>query len=92
MPVFAAKGTRDFLPAAMYGRLRVIQTIRDVYATFGFEPLETPAMERVAHKRGASASFTSATGTSSEPNPSSLTPSASRWRTSRSKSLVLTTS
>ncbi len=47
MPVFAAKGTRDFLPAAMYGRLRVIQTIRDVYATFGFEPLETPAMERV---------------------------------------------
>ncbi len=47
MPVFAAKGTRDFLPAEMRRRLAVIQTIRDVYATFGFEPLETPAMERV---------------------------------------------
>lgn len=47
MPVFAAKGTRDFLPAAMHARLRVIQTIREVYGTFGFEPLETPAMERV---------------------------------------------
>lgn len=47
MPVFAAKGTRDFLPAEMRRRLAVIQTIREVYATFGFEPLETPAMERV---------------------------------------------
>lgn len=47
MPVFAAKGTRDLLPAAMHSRLRVIQTIREVYAMFGFEPIETPAMERV---------------------------------------------
>lgn len=47
MPVFAAKGTRDFLPAEMRRRLAVIQTIREVYATFGFDPLETPAIERL---------------------------------------------
>lgn len=47
MPVFAAKGTRDFLPAQMRRRLAVIQAIREVYASYGFEPLDTPAMERV---------------------------------------------
>ncbi len=47
MPVFAAKGTRDLLPAAMHARLHVIQIIREVYTAFGFGPLETPAMERV---------------------------------------------
>ncbi len=45
--VFAAKGTRDLLPEAMHRRLAVIQTLRSVYAMFGFEPLETPAMERI---------------------------------------------
>ncbi len=47
MPVQAASGTRDFLPAAMHRRLAVIATIRDVFARFGFEPLETPAIERL---------------------------------------------
>lgn len=47
MPVQAASGTRDFLPAAMHRRLAVIGTIRDVFARFGFEPLETPAIERL---------------------------------------------
>ena len=47
MPVFAAKGTRDFLPDPMRNRLSVIQTIRDVYALFGFGPLDTPAFERI---------------------------------------------
>lgn len=47
MPVLAAPGTRDFLPAAMHRRLAVISTIRDVFARYGFEPLETPAFERI---------------------------------------------
>ncbi len=42
-----ARGTRDLLPAQMHGRLHVIGIIREVFASFGFEPLETPAFERI---------------------------------------------
>ncbi|MBM4390473.1 MAG: histidine--tRNA ligase [Deltaproteobacteria bacterium] len=42
-----ARGTRDLLPAQMHGRLHVIGVIREVFASFGFEPLETPAFERI---------------------------------------------
>ena len=45
--VFLPKGTRDLLPAQMLPRLRVIATLREVFARYGFEPLETPAMERI---------------------------------------------
>lgn len=47
MPVQAARGTRDLLPAQMHRRLTVIGRIREVFARYGFEPLETPAMERI---------------------------------------------
>ena len=47
MDVFLAKGTRDFLPDAMRNRLAVIDRLREVFARFGFEPLETPAFERI---------------------------------------------
>jgi histidyl-tRNA synthetase len=47
MPVLAARGTRDFLPATMHRRIAVVATIREVFARFGFEPLETPAIERL---------------------------------------------
>lgn len=47
MSVAAARGTRDLLPAQMHARLHVVGIIRDVFAKFGFEPLETPAIERI---------------------------------------------
>jgi histidyl-tRNA synthetase len=36
---------RDFLPAQMIMRRRVIETIRDVFEAHGFEPIETPVLE-----------------------------------------------
>ena len=47
MAVFLAKGARDFLPAQMRGRLKVIETLRRVFSLHGFAPLETPAFERI---------------------------------------------
>jgi histidyl-tRNA synthetase len=40
-------GTRDFLPDDIRRREHVIRVIRDVYETYGFEPLETPAFENI---------------------------------------------
>lgn len=45
--VFLPKGMRDILPAQMIHRNRVIETLRGVFLKYGFEPLETPAMERI---------------------------------------------
>ncbi len=42
-----ARGTRDFLPADVRKRAFVIGIIKDVYESYGFEPLETPAMENI---------------------------------------------
>jgi histidyl-tRNA synthetase len=42
-----ATGMRDLLPREMLGRERVIETIKSVYRSYGFEPLETPACERL---------------------------------------------
>jgi histidyl-tRNA synthetase len=39
------KGTRDFLPPTMILRQHVIETLRQTFEQFGFEPLETPAIE-----------------------------------------------
>ncbi len=39
------KGTRDFSPEIMVKRNFIFDTIRSVYARFGYMPLETPAME-----------------------------------------------
>lgn len=47
MPVFLPKGTRDFLPAQMRQRRKVIETVRSVFVAHGFEALETPAFERL---------------------------------------------
>lgn len=38
-------GMRDFLPSDMLKRQYVINTIASVFETFGFEPLQTPALE-----------------------------------------------
>ena len=47
MAVFLPKGTRDFLPEQMLARQQVIDTIRTVFERHGFDPLETPAFERL---------------------------------------------
>jgi len=40
-------GTRDFLPIDVLKRAYVIKTVERVYQSFGFEPLETPVIERL---------------------------------------------
>src|SRR5262245_23529861 len=41
------KGTRDFLPVFVRQREHVVSVIRNVYESYGFQPLETPALERL---------------------------------------------
>jgi histidyl-tRNA synthetase len=40
-------GTRDFLPDEIRRREYVMRVVRDVYESYGFEPLETPAFENI---------------------------------------------
>ena len=42
-----ARGTRDFLPSDVKKRNYVINIIREVYESYGFEPLETPSIENL---------------------------------------------
>src|SRR6266550_9043480 len=42
-----ARGMRDFLPAEVRKREYVIGVIKEVYERYGFEPLETPAVENI---------------------------------------------
>jgi histidyl-tRNA synthetase len=42
------KGTRDFLPVEMAGRDFIFDTIRSVFHLYGFQPIETPAMENLS--------------------------------------------
>ena len=42
-----ARGMRDFLPADVRKRNYVIKIIKEVYESYGFEPLETPAVENL---------------------------------------------
>ena len=41
------QGTRDFNAVTVQKRQYIFQTIRSVFETFGFTPLETPAMENI---------------------------------------------
>lgn len=45
MLVQTLKGFRDFLPEQARKRQYVINTLKDVFSSYGFEPLETPALE-----------------------------------------------
>lgn len=47
-----ARGMRDFLPADVRRREYVIRVIREVYERYGFEPLETPAVENIETLQG----------------------------------------
>lgn len=42
-----ARGMRDFLPVDVRKREYVIGIIKEVYESYGFEPLETPAVENI---------------------------------------------
>ena len=42
-----ARGMRDFLPADVRKREYVIGVVKEVYESYGFEPLETPAVENI---------------------------------------------
>ena len=46
------KGTRDFLPTEMLRRNYLFDTISDVFRTYGFSPIETPAMEHLSTLTG----------------------------------------
>lgn len=46
------KGTRDFSPVEMAKRNYIFNTIRDVYALYGFQQIETPAMENLGTLMG----------------------------------------
>ncbi len=46
------KGTRDFSPAEMAKRNYIFDTIRDVFALYGFKQIETPAMENLSTLMG----------------------------------------
>ena len=46
------KGTRDFSPAEMAKRNYIFNTIREVFGLFGYNPIETPAMENLSTLMG----------------------------------------
>jgi histidyl-tRNA synthetase len=39
------KGFRDYLPDVMIARERLMETAREVYRSYGFSPIDTPALE-----------------------------------------------
>ena len=41
------KGTRDFLPQQMVQRQYVINTVKTIFERYGYEPLETPSIEKL---------------------------------------------
>src|SRR4029077_5778573 len=41
------QGTRDFAAETLRRRRFILDTIKDVFELYGFEPLETPAMENM---------------------------------------------
>lgn len=41
------KGTRDFGPVEMAGRNYIFDTIRSIFKTYGYAPIETPSMENL---------------------------------------------
>jgi histidyl-tRNA synthetase len=46
------KGTRDFSPEEMVKRNFIFDTIQDVFRLYGFQPIETPAMENLSTLMG----------------------------------------
>ena len=46
------KGTRDFTPREMANRNYIFNTIKDVFRLYGFQQIETPAMENLSTLMG----------------------------------------
>ena len=46
------KGTRDFTPEEMVKRNYIFDTIRSVFRLYGFQQIETPAMENLSTLMG----------------------------------------
>ena len=46
------KGTRDFSPEEMAKRNYIFETIKGVYKLYGFQQIETPAMENLSTLMG----------------------------------------
>ncbi|MCK5338531.1 MAG: ATP phosphoribosyltransferase regulatory subunit, partial [Bacteroidales bacterium] len=46
------KGTRDFSPIEMVKRNYIFDTIKDVFCNYGYQPIETPAMENLSTLTG----------------------------------------
>jgi len=46
------KGTRDFFPAQMIRRNYIFDTVKTVFKLYGFQPIETPAMENLSTLMG----------------------------------------
>lgn len=46
------KGTRDFSPTQMVRRNYIFNAIKDVFRLYGFQPIETPAMENLSTLMG----------------------------------------
>lgn len=46
------KGTRDFLPAQVAKRKYIFDTIRNVFETYGYVPIETPVLENLSTLTG----------------------------------------
>jgi len=46
------KGTRDFTPSEMANRNYIFNTIKDVFRLYGFQQIETPAMENLSTLMG----------------------------------------
>lgn len=46
------KGTRDFSPAQVIKRNYIFDTIRAVFVKYGYQPIETPAMEKLSSLTG----------------------------------------
>ena len=46
------KGTRDFSPAEMTNRNYIFDTIKSIFRLYGFQPMETPAMENLSTLMG----------------------------------------
>jgi len=46
------KGTRDFSPAEMTNRNYIFDSIKSIFRLYGFQPIETPAMENLSTLMG----------------------------------------
>lgn len=52
MQIGIPEGTRDFGPEQVYKRSYIFDAARSVFVKYGFQPLETPAMERLSTLTG----------------------------------------